>query len=67
MELTKLKKHTVSVEAKNKKGAIKKLRKMMLPKFRKHFVPEKVELTREVKEYSVTWRPKKTKKKRRKK
>ena len=57
----KLKKHTVSVEAKNKKEAIKKLRKKMLPKFRKHFVPEKVELTREVKEYSVTWRPKKKK------
>jgi len=62
----KLIRHTVSVVARNKKEAIKKLRKMLLPEYRYKFVPEKVVLLKTVREYSVTWRPRKTRKSKKK-
>ena len=59
-------KRTVTIEARSEKEAIKKLRARMLPEWKKKLVPEKVKLINTVKTYSVTWRPKKTKRKRKK-
>ena len=58
---------TMSVEAKNKKEAIEKLRAKMFPKYRKILVPVKTKLVRTRKEYEVTWRPRKKKERKRRK
>ena len=57
---------TVSIEAKNQKEAIKKLRAKMFPQYRKTLVAVKVKLVQTKKEYEVTFRPRKKKGKKRK-